>query len=305
LKIKLQKLLLLAFVLGLAILFVVNASQPGRHVEGCPSTCATALPHRTGPLLLVSLNMLHGFPDFKNLPVRLRLIALELRRLDPDVVLLNEVPWTVKTGSAAAYLGKQLGFNYLYYRESGNRWLIFFEEGEVILSRFPLDNVAFTKLSPRVSLFEQRVALAATALTPWGDLTFVVTHLTDKASQKNLAMEESLQEFVQAMPADLRVVAGDFNAVPDSPQIRRLDLGWQDAFRLANPDEPGLTCCIADLSSPVNTLDERIDYVFLATHSGLSGRVLSARLILDQPFNLSSGWQWASDHVGLLVEIEP
>lgn len=298
-------LLLLALILGLAALFVTNVSQPGRRVEGCLDGCATASTRLPGPLRLVSLNILHGFPHFQDLPARLDLISQELRRQDADVVLLNEVPWTMKTGSAAASLAGQLGYNYIYYRNSGNKWLIFFEEGEVILSRFPLKNPVSTKLSPRVNLFERRVALAATALTPWGELTFVVTHLTDKAPRKNVGQAESLLKFVQALHGDLRVVAGDFNAQEDSPQIRLLDGRWRDAFRLAHPDEPGLTCCIDDLSAPVETLDERIDYIFLASHSGLSGRVLSASRAFDQPFRLGDGWQWASDHVGLLVELKP
>lgn len=300
-----RKLLLLAIALLLVASFVANASQPGRKVEGCPDGCASIPTRREGPLRLVSLNILHGFPHFQDLPDRLDLIAQELRRLDADVVLLNEVPWTLKTGSAAVFLARKLGYNYLYYRNSGNKWLIFFEEGETILSRFPLQEAFSTRLSPRVSLFERRVALAATALTPRGEVTFVVTHLTDKAPQKNYGQAISLLNFVQALPGDLRLVAGDFNAREDSPQIRLLDLQWRDAFRLANPDEAGLTCCIDSLSAPIDTLDERIDYVFLASNSGLSGRVLSARRVFDAPFPLGSGWQWASDHVGLLVEFEP
>ena len=164
-----------------------------------------------------------------------------------------------------------------------------YEEGEAILSRFPLQDTTSTKLSARVSIFERRMALAATALTPWGEVTFVVTHLTDKAPQKNDGQAGSLLKFVQALPGDLRVVAGDFNAQPDSQQIHFLASRWNDAFRLANPDEAGLTCCIDDLSNPVETLDERIDYVFLASHSGLSGRILSARRVFDVPFPLGGG----------------
>jgi len=131
LKKKLLKLLLVALVLGLAILYVTNASQPGRRLEGCPDGCSSAPARREGLLQLVSLNILHGFPNFKDLPTRLDLIAQELRRLNADVVLLNEVPWIplrgtgMKTGSAAASLAGQLGYNYLYYRNSGNKWLIF------------------------------------------------------------------------------------------------------------------------------------------------------------------------------------
>ena len=77
----------------LATLYVFNASIPGRAPEGCPRG-ARRLPGGAGPLRVVDLNMLHGFPDFKDLPLRIDLIAGEIRRLDADVVLLQEVPWT-------------------------------------------------------------------------------------------------------------------------------------------------------------------------------------------------------------------
>jgi len=300
------KWLLLAIGLGLVAAFTASASQPGQRVEGCPVGCAAGSARREGPLRVVSLNMLHGFPDFRDLPRRMGLIAEGIRRQDADVVLLQEVPWTSATGNAAAALAGELGFNHIYYRASGNHYLIFFEEGEAILSRYPLKDPAFIKLSPRVDLFERRVALAATALTPWGEVTFVVTHLTDKAPPKNYGQAESLQKFVEALPGDFRVVAGDFNAQEDSPQIHLLASTWIDAFRVANPGEAGLTCCIDDLAAaPEEPLEKRIDYLFLVSRSGKHSRVLSASRVFSEPFLAGSGWHWASDHVGLLVELEP
>lgn len=298
------KWLLLALGLGLAAVFAANASQPGWRVEGCPAGCAAQSTRSAGPLRVVSLNMLHGFPDFKDLPVRMELIAQEIRRLDADVVLLQEAPWTVRTGNVAKSLAGELGYNYLYYRSEGNKWLIFFEQGEAILSRFPLKNPVFTRLSPRVNIFETRVALGAVALTPWGQVTVVDTHLTDQDPQKNFGEAQSLRKFVQAQPGALKVVAGDFNAREDSPQIRLLSAEWRDAFRAAHPGEAGLTCCSDDLKAAhPDPLEERIDYIFLAGGSGTAGRVISISRVFDEPFQQGNGWQWASDHVGLMLEL--
>jgi len=298
------KWLLLVLGLGLAAGFVVNASQPGRRVEGCPAGCAVQSTRRAGPLRVISLNMLHGFPDFKDLPVRMELIAQEIRRLDADVVLLQEVPWTIRTGNAAKALAGELGYNYLYYRSEGNKWLIFFEQGEAILSRYPLKDPISTSLSPRVSLFEMRVALGAVALTPGGQVTFIDTHLTDQDPQKNLGEAQFLRSFVEKQPGDLKVVAGDFNAREDSLQIRLLSDVWKDAFRVAHPGEAGLTCCIDDLkATPTESLEERIDYIFLAGSSGPAGRVISIGKVFDEPFPKAGGWQWASDHAGLMLEL--
>ena len=300
------KCLLLVVSLSLLAAFLLNASKPGRAVEGCPQGCATQAERRAGPLRVLSLNMLHGYPDFKDLPLRLDLIAAEIRRLDADMVLLQETPWTRAMGNGAKYLAAQLGYNYLYYRMNGNRRLIFFEEGEALLSRFPLKDPVFAVLQPRVGFFESRVALGATAATPWGDVAFFVTHLTDKDPQVNRRQSESLRGFVEAHPGGLAVVAGDFNAREDSPQIAALASNWIDAYRAIHPIDEGLTCCVDDLTAgPGEPLDERIDYIFLVTKTGESGEIARAQHVFDRPFPVSSGWQWASDHTGLLVEIEP
>lgn len=252
---------------------------------------------------VLSLNMLHGFPRFEHLDRRLDLIAAEIRRLDPDVVCLQEVPW--HWGSAARDLAERVGLNYLYLRANGNRWTILFEEGEAIMSRYPLRDAAVTELDARAGPFEHRVALQATAVTPWGDLLVVSTHLTHGDPAVNQAQAASLIAFANTYnPQGLSaVVAGDFNARENSPQIQALQAaGWIDTHRAANPDDPGLTCCSDDLTDPDQALDKRIDYIFLVPGDG-SFKVAASRVILNQAMPSSDGWLWASDHAGLLTTL--
>ncbi|RPI47443.1 MAG: hypothetical protein EHM56_14705, partial [Chloroflexi bacterium] len=61
-------LLLIGLVLAA---WVLLASRPGTRVEGCPQGCSTAAPRREGPLRVMSLNLLHGFPRFERLSRRL------------------------------------------------------------------------------------------------------------------------------------------------------------------------------------------------------------------------------------------
>jgi len=300
-------LVALLILVVLLILFVFNASLAGRGVEGCPLECSTQSVRRAGPLRIVNLNMLHGFPDFRELPLRLELIASEIRRLDADIVLLEEVPWTKTTGNGAQFLAQQLGYNYLYYRAEGNRHLILFETGQAILSRFPLKDAVYSVLPPRAGFFEPRVALGATAITPLGEVTFFVTHLTNKKSdpQINRVQAASLKEFVEANTTGLAVVGGDFNAREDSPQILELSTSWVDAYRTLHPGDQGLTCWVDDLTGgPGEQLEERIDYIFMVAADAKDGQIVSASHVFDQPFPVAGGWQWASDHTGLLVELE-
>jgi endonuclease/exonuclease/phosphatase family metal-dependent hydrolase len=290
-------------LLTLIAIFVLNASKTGRVAEGCPEGCATAIKRHPGPLRVISLNMLHGFPWFKDLQLRLNLIASEIKRLDADVILLQEVPWTIQTGNAAEELARQIGYNYLYYRANGNKSLIFFEEGEAVLSRFPLKQPVYTELQPRAGFFESRVSLGSTAVTPWGEITFFVAHLTDKDPKVAEGQAKALQHFVGTHANGMAVIAGDFNSLEDSPQIKELAGLWIDTYRVAHPDDPGLTCCIDDLNSaPGEALEKRIDYIFVAN---LSGKLINSEHAFYQPYPINDGWQWASDHTGLMVEIIP
>ncbi len=290
--------------LALLVAWVLNVSRPGARVEGCAQGCVTIGPRRDGPLRVMSLNVLHGFPRFAHLEQRLARTALAIQEADADIVLLQEVPW--HWGSSARQLAEETGLNHLYLRANGNRWALLFEEGEAILSRYPLRDVAFTELEPRAGFFEHRVALGATADTPWGPVRVFSTHLTHGEPEVNAGQVASLAAFVARSGEGPVLVGGDFNAEEHEPQIRGLD--WVDAYRQANPDDPGFTCCVGALTSGTveaghsMDLDKRIDYLFLVP----AGRaeVVSSRRVLDEPYWTGGVWLWASDHVGLLSEIE-
>ncbi|MCJ7625555.1 MAG: endonuclease/exonuclease/phosphatase family protein [Anaerolineaceae bacterium] len=296
---------LLWFLLPVGILILVwffNVSKAGTRVEGCPQDCAIEKSGTGSTLRILSLNMLHGHPDFENLDARLALIAQEITRLDADIVLLQEVPWTRQHGSAAKFLAEETGMNYLYLRANGNRGAIFFEEGEAILSRYPLKNSSFIEFQPRAGFFEHRVVLHASAETPQGDIDLFVTHLTNGEPYDNEAQAGSLKEFVDREASALAIITGDFNAAPHSAQITSLSQSWVDAFPSANPQAEGFTCCVDDLISPQVTLRKRIDYIFLSP-GDVDYSLDDVRVVFDHPFQVDNGWQWASDHAGMFMVI--
>lgn len=291
-------------LLGMALLALglANVSRPGRQIEGCLSGCATETSRPGRQLRILSLNMLHGFPDFDNLAGRLDLIAGAINQHAADIALLQEVPWNRELGSAATYLARETGMNYASLRANGNRRLIGFEEGELILSRFPLAMADFAVLSPKAGFFENRVVMWATAQTPAGRLALFVTHLTNGEPEDNAGQAATLAEVVAEQGEGPAVIAGDFNATESSPQIQALSQMWLDSFRLLHPERPGYTCCVDDLSAgPGEALEERIDYVFVRPAGAL--QAVSAKTVLDRPYGAAGKWQWASDHIGLLVTI--
>jgi endonuclease/exonuclease/phosphatase family metal-dependent hydrolase len=291
------------FVAGALGLWVMNASRVGP-LESCLSDCAAAGETGRDTLRVMDLNVLHGFPRFKALSQRLDLIAQEIQRQEADLVCLQEVPWTLRLGSAAWRLAEQTRMNYVYLPANGNRKAILFSEGEAILSRFPLQDVSYIELQPRAGFFEQRVALKATAITPWGAVNVISTHLTTAEGAINRAQAQSLQAFVANLSPEITLIAGDFNARQDSAQILDLSQDWVDSYRLANPDSPGPTCCAENLgSSGGESLQKRIDYLFIRPGERSNFQVVSSRVILNQSFRSGAGWQWASDHAGLLTTL--
>jgi endonuclease/exonuclease/phosphatase family metal-dependent hydrolase len=245
--------------------------------------------------------MLHGFPEFLFFEKRIEIIASEINRLKPDIVFLQEVPWRLKTRGVAQVIAEKIGLNFVYVRANGNRWAIGFEEGEAILSRYPLKAPDFVELKPGSGFFENRVALRVTSLTEFGEVGLYVTHLTHDNPTVNQRQAEALRTFVDNQSV-FSLVAGDFNATPDSPQILALKSLWLDAFDPNNLGEELVTCCNASLTQKDAYLTKRIDYIFLVPGAKMP-EVWTQSTVFDHAFKVEDGWLWASDHVGLLLEI--
>jgi endonuclease/exonuclease/phosphatase family metal-dependent hydrolase len=294
----------LLLVVALMFFWLLNVSYPSRQVEGCFSGCAGSSENFPHYLRVISLNMLHGFPQFDQISERLEIIAKEIVRLEADIVLLQEVPWTIKTGSCANYLAQKTGMNHAYQRANGNRWAILFEEGVLILSRYPLVMTESWELKPRERMFFQhRVVLKAVAHTPFGEIDIYNTHLSNQSSDINRLQSEMLAAIVGMNSDRIAIIAGDFNAEPDSAQIKGLPADWFDLLHGVLPESDGFTCCIIDLNQKTAALDKRIDYIFLkSTVRGF--QPTSVKRVFDHPFMTSKGWYWASDHVGIMVDLD-
>lgn len=135
--------------------------------------------------------------------------------------------------------------------------------------------------------YEPRGILRATLDAPPGRLHVLNTHLD--ASRDDHYRQQEVRQLV-ALAERLRgageavMLGGDLNAEPGSPVIRVLTAaGWRDAWTECGSGE-GLTF-------PSRASVKRIDYLFLSPDL----RCTSARVLESD----------ASDHLGLLVELEP
>lgn len=203
-------------------------------------------------------------------------IAAEFDRIDPDVALLQEV-WSADGEDQAAILAERSGRYYARTTTPDGDPQKF---GNAILSRWPIQSSQMIRLPDEHGEPSHRSALAATILTPAGPQLFTVTHLAWQydASLLRLAQLEKVVALVEELRTEGEedppaIIGGDFNAMPDSDEIRRMT-------GLSAPFVPGqvFTDCWAavgegpgytwtrDNPHSVDALwpRRRLDYVFVA-----------------------------------------
>ncbi|HMG39873.1 MAG TPA: endonuclease/exonuclease/phosphatase family protein [Acidimicrobiales bacterium] len=256
-------------------------------------------------LRVVTLNIWNLSADWR---ARRGAIVAVLREAEADVVCLQEVVET-EQGNQAEWLAAELGGWSVAY--AGATVGEGFRAGNAVLSRRPVDATAGVEL-PYVAddLEVQRVVVHART----GGVDVFSTHLAwqlhDAALRERQVQE--LMRFVSAR-ADPEaalgpVVAGDFNAEPDSTVVRYLcglatldgaSTYLQDAWRLAGDGGPGLTWSNRNPHAALDQEpDRRIDYVFSGFHgrSG-AGRPVECQVVADAPVD----GVWPTDHFGVLA----
>lgn len=265
-------------------------------------------------------------PDWES---RRHEIVAWLDRLEPDVACVEEACESAERPNTAAWLAEHVAGEWHHVDGLGDGIFEGVRWGPAVLSRRPID----AHEAIRLPLAENPSPLVANA--PWtllhariGALDVFAAHLapapTDLLHRRAqvLAIDEHVRR-IRADRDDLpargrrdhppAILCGDFNAEPDSDEIRFLCglapldgrvTFWQDAWRVAGDGGPGHTqdWRTHPIAASLNVHRKRIDYVFVGDpfrRKGDAGRVLWARVVCDEPI---TGVQ-ASDHMGLLAEI--
>jgi endonuclease/exonuclease/phosphatase family metal-dependent hydrolase len=282
-------------------------------VTALPAAAATS-----AALTAVTFNLLHGGAtsgltgDDQELELRLAMAAGELRRLSPDIVALQESSVSRRRGNVAARLAAQLGYAYAHAPATRRVfgigildrlgvWIMNFEEGPAVLSRFPIRGQTTYDLPRCAKFFDPRVALRVDVETPAGTLAVISTHTSRDACQTR-RIAELAQQARGALPA---LVMGDFNHVDTSEPIQALvrEGGFVDVFRAANPADTGATVW-QRVDAPTPTASRRVDFMFLVPGTQYAAEVRSSRVVINAPRRLSDGRTlWPSDHYGVLGEI--
>ncbi|MEM9132577.1 MAG: endonuclease/exonuclease/phosphatase family protein [Actinomycetota bacterium] len=240
-------------------------------------------------------------------------IEAELRACGPDVALLQEV-WADDDADQAEQLAAACGMHVLRTRRQDGDPQHF---GNAVLSRHPLTELESITLSGEDGRPSHRSALAARVDAGTGPWVVIVTHLAwqyDKSELRQRQLAEVVALARRHGAGDDEgppvLLGGDFNATPESDEIRRLT-------GLAPVYEPGLVftdCWAAVGEGPghtwvrdnPNSADalwprRRLDYLFVAwPRPKPLGNPLAAELIGVVAHDGVVG----SDHYGVLATFD-
>jgi endonuclease/exonuclease/phosphatase family metal-dependent hydrolase len=270
-------------------------------------------------LRVLTFNVQHDQGD----PRRTGLINQQLRQLAPDLVVFQEVCYPDRHDQLAELLaGTGLHATHQaavldHLPPRADRY-----GGTAVATRWPhrvlaaIDNrhgpaePYWWTLAVSVALPELGEALLLTPTTPW--------ELDAEAARE--------RQTIRLTDLDARhrtevptIIAGDFNADPQTASIRYLaglqsldgrSVHYHDAWALAGAG-PGFTwssanpVAAAEIDRLIGQPDHhrRIDYVFVGSahaHPRARMRIVAARLVGDRPVH----GVWLSDHAGVLAEID-
>jgi endonuclease/exonuclease/phosphatase family metal-dependent hydrolase len=247
---------------------------------------------------------------------RLAVIRDGLAELAPDVVGLQEV-----LSMAGVSQGDELAAGLGYHVAYAAAWPIGggLDFGNAILSRFPILESASLPL-PSPSGEESRSVGYALLDAPCGRVPVFVTHFSWKHHHGAVRLEQvrALAGHVKDLaPLDRfpPIVMGDFNAEPDSDEMRFLrgltpiagqSVFFSDCWLHTTGQDPAAGFGFTYDRKNVYALrsrepSRRIDYIYVrGPDRQLRGEPLEARVVFDRP----RGEVWASDHYGVLAEIQ-
>jgi hypothetical protein len=147
-----------------------------------------------------------------------------------------------------------------------------------------------------------------------GGITYRVfnTHLEDMSADVQVGQAAELLQMIAAESKPV-VLTGDFNSDaftnPTPTYGMLLGAGLSDLWTLANPHDPGATCCHVELLNEAPpSYTKRLDLVLMRgnmTPNGLFVGNLQASLVGEKLSDRTPSGLWISDHVGVMALMTP
>ncbi|WP_103501139.1 MULTISPECIES: endonuclease/exonuclease/phosphatase family protein [unclassified Streptomyces] len=271
------------------------------------------------PVRILTWNLWWRFGPWEE---RRKAILAVLREVRPDVIALQEV-WSAGPDNLAALLADELELECVFAPAGvPPHWHGHTDPsvgvGNAVLSRWPIAESEVRALPDAGGPAEGRVALYTLIDAGAARVPLLTTHLhaVPTGSAVRVAQVSELARFIAEVrgrgdfPA---VVTGDFNAEPDSDELRLFGgvktapvvphQAMVDVWRHADPGQPWATWSAANpyIRHPMD-VDTRIDYIHVGMRPlGAPGPfgVRSVRLAGDGPVD----GVWPSDHLAVVADL--
>ncbi|KQZ57555.1 hypothetical protein ASD53_07950 [Lysobacter sp. Root559] len=238
-------------------------------------------------LSVVTLNLWHDKGDW---PARQRQIVAELRRLQPDVIALQEVLQHENLPNQAQTLADALGYRAYFVSvdaaDAPRRY------GNAILSRRPLLALDWKPLQPAD---DYRTVAHARIAVDGRTVNLYATHLHYKpegGAIRKRQIDDLLAYIDASADGAPSLVAGDFNAPEHAPEFAQFRQRFDNAYGRLHPG-------IADDAREHSTLNLnqyaplRIDHIW---YEPAAFAAESAQILFSAP---DADGVWASDHYGV------
>lgn len=271
--------------------------------------------HEWGMLRVATLNIWHRSGPWEK---RLELIRRELASLDPDLLGLQEV-LRLEAPDGPLDQAQQIMEGRPGHMVYGSAKVVGhgLHFGNALVSRWPILEHEVHDLPQPGDHDEERSVIYALVDSPFGKVPVFVTHLNWKLHEGANRVDQVvfISDLVarkapidgDALPP---ILMGDFNAEPDSDEIRYLQglatiegrsVFFADCWHWGGDGGAGHTF---DRRNPYAALahepPRRIDYIFVrGPDARYRGEPLECRLA----FCIPEGDVWPSDHFGLVAEV--
>jgi endonuclease/exonuclease/phosphatase family metal-dependent hydrolase len=244
---------------------------------------------------------------------RSKLIRRGLQELNPDVIGLQEVLHHEKEPiDQAQELAAGLGYHVAWAAAWDIGGGLGF--GNAVLSRWPIGRAENFQLPGEASQ-ETRALLYVRADSPYGELPLFCTHLDWQfhhgyVRERQVAFIADKLHELAPMDGFPPILMGDFNAEPDSDEIRFLrglhtlrgrSVYLADCFGQCG-EGPGWTFARSNVyAEKLREPNRRIDYIFVrGPDRQLRGEAMTARVVMERAEN----GVFPTDHYGVLAEIK-
>jgi endonuclease/exonuclease/phosphatase family metal-dependent hydrolase len=192
-------------------------------------------------------------------------IATWIARLNPDVVMLNEVEKFTSWGNE----DQPARYEALLEAKTGRQWYGHFAQefgqwsspgkGHLILSTYRLESVSRATITQSSGLKGAGAISQATITVNGRTINLLVTHLDPYDQSMRLTQARDAIRWASGF-AENRIITGDMNAWPDQSSIAEFNKTYNDSWAVAEAN--GTATGISGISPFGATRNGRIDYIF-------------------------------------------